>query len=410
LDIFVGDVISMNASFEELTGAVDQLLRTLQYDRHTIAAYHRFWNRLSQFMEQERIPKFNRECWERYCYQTYDEPSKDRAKSDYRHCRRAITVLLEYQSSGTIYRRRSCKDHYFSQTFQPAIGEFMDFVSKTMTRTSHRQIRSRMESFLWFLERHGFTNFAKLNKDTILEYWKTRANVCRTTQTYDAYVLRKFFDFLYKHEYTIVDNSVFVPNVKGTHKGRIPSFYTTEEITTLLSNVDRESPIGKRDYAILLFAVRYGMRVGDIRDLCLSNIDWNKSSFTFCQGKTGTVMTFPLLDDVAAALIDYFKNGRPETSCRNIFVRHNAPYEAFGQDNNLHNIINKYMKLSGFTDFHHRKRGLHSLRHSIAGNMLNQGVPISTVSEVLGHRSSNTTMIYTKIGISQLRNCALEVD
>ncbi|WP_425425332.1 tyrosine-type recombinase/integrase [Succinimonas amylolytica] len=67
-------------------------------------------------------------------------------------------------------------------------------------------------------------------------------------------------------------------------------------------------------------------------------------------------------------------------------------------------------KLSGFTDFHHRKRGLHSLRHSIAGNMLNQGVPISTVSEVLGHRSSNTTMIYTKIGISQLRNCALEVD
>jgi site-specific recombinase XerD len=121
-------------------------------------------------------------------------------------------------------------------------------------------------------------------------------------------------------------------------------------------------------------------------------------------------MTFPLLDDVAAALVDYFKNGRPETSCRNIFVRHNAPYEAFGQDDNLHYIINKYMKISGFTDFHHRKRGLHSLRHSIAGNMLNQGVPMPTISEVLGHSSTDTTMIYTKIGTGQLRNCALEVD
>ena len=353
----------MNASFENLTGAVDQLLHTLQYDGHTIAAYHRFWNRLSEFMEQEGIHEFSRECGERYFYQTYgitlSEPSKA-CPRDSRHCHRAITVLLEYQASGTIYRRRLGKDHSFNQAFQPAIGEFMDSVTETMARTSHRQIRFRMESFLGFLERRGCTDFTKLDRDTILAYCKTRSHVCRTTQTYDAYVLRKFFDFLYKHGYTVVDNSVFVPNVQGNHKGRIPSFYTAAEITTLLSNVDRENPAGKRDYAILLFAIRYGMRVGDIRDLRLSDIDWNASSFSFCQGKTGTAMTFPLLDDVAAALVDYFKNGRPETSCRNIFVRHNAPYEAFGQDDNLHYIINKYMKISGFTDFHHRKRGLHS--------------------------------------------------
>lgn len=403
----------MNASFENLTGAVDQLLHTLQYDGHTIAAYHRFWNRLSEFMEHEGIPEFSRECGERYFYQTYgitlSEPSKT-CPGDSRHCHRAITVLLEYQASGTIYRRRLGKDHSFSQAFQPAIGEFMDSVVETMARTSHRQIRFRMESFLGFLEKRGCTDFAKLDRDTILAYWKNRSHVCRTTQTYDAYVLRKFFDFLYEHGYTIVDNSVFVPNVKGNHKGRIPSFYTAEEITALLSNVDRESPAGKRDYAILLFAARYGMRVGDIRDLRLSDIDWNASSFSFCQGKTGAAMTFPLLDDVAAALIDYFRNGRPETSCRNIFVRHNAPYEAFGKDDNLHYIISKYMRLSGFTDFNHRKHGLHSLRHSIAGNMLDQGVPMPAVSEVLGHSSTDTTMIYTKIGTGQLRNCALEVD
>lgn len=267
-----------------------------------------------------------------------------------------------------------------------------------------------MESFLGFLEKHGCMDFAMLNRQTILDYWQSISYLCKKTQCYGAYALRKLFDFLYRQGYTIVDNSVFVPNVKGNHKGQIPSFYTKEELTTLLSSVDRESPIGKRDYAILLLAVRYGMRVSDIRELKLSDINWNSSSFSFFQGKTGKLMTFPLLDDVATAFVDYFQNGRPKTTCRNIFVRHNAPYEAFGKDNNLYNIISKYMNLCGFNDFNHRKRGLHSLRHSIAGNMLDQGVPMPVVSEVLGHSSTNTTMIYTKIGIKQLRSCALEVD
>lgn len=403
----------MSASIEELTGAVDGLLHTLQYDGHTITTYHRYWNRLSEFMTREGIPEFNKECGERYYCHTYgvtlNETSKNRP-GDSRHCRRAIMVLLEYQHSGTIYRRQQSKNHIFNESFQPAIGEFMTFVEETMARTSCRQIRSHMEAFLGFLSERGCMDFSRLDRQTILDYWKSRSYVCRTTQVYDAYALRKLFDFLYQHGYTVVDNSVFVPNVKGNRKGQIPSFYTVEEITTLLSNVDRENPAGKRDYAILLFAVRYGMRVGDIRELKLSDINWNSSAFSFCQGKTGKTMTFPLLDDVATALIDYFQNGRPETDCRNIFVRHIAPYEAFGKDDNLHYIINKYMRLSGFTDFHHRKHGLHSMRHSIAGNMLNQGVPMPAITEVLGQSSTDTTMIYTKIGISQLRSCALEVD
>lgn len=403
----------MSESFKKLTDDVDQVLRHLKYAPHTISAYHRFWNRISEYMETKGYTDFTRDVAEQYFQDTYgfslSAPSGS-YNSDTRHCHRTILVLLEFQKSGTIYRRRLAKDHKFNECFQPAIGEFMAFVEETMAGTSRRQVRFRMESFLGFLTTHGCTDFAKLDRQTILAYWKTRSHVCRTTQVYDAYVLRKFFDFLYKHGYAIVDNSVFVPNVRGNHKGHIPSFYTVEEISTLLSNVDRENPAGKRDYAILLFAVRYGMRVGDIRNLRLSDIDWNASSFSFCQGKTGTAMTFPLLDDVAAALIDYFQNGRPETGCRNVFVRHNAPYEAFGKDDNLHYIISKYMRLSGFTDFHHRKRGLHSLRHSIAGNMLNLGVPMPAVSEVLGHSSTDTTMIYTKIGTGQLRNCALEVD
>lgn len=403
----------MSESFSKLTGDVEQVLRHLKYSPHTISAYRRFWNRLSEYMDAKSYTEFTETAAEQYFQATYGLPllaPSGARSSDAGHCHRAIMVLLEFQKSGTIYRRRLGKSHKFNECFQPMIGDFMSFIEGSMARTSYRQVRSRMESFLGFLSSHSCTDFTKLNRQTILAYWKTRSHVCRTTQVYDAYVLRKFFDFLYQHGYTVVDNSVFVPNVQGNRKGQLPSFYTTEELSALLSAVDRESPIGKRDYAILLFAVRYGMRVGDIRNLRLSDINWNLSSFTFQQGKNGTEMTFQMMDDVAAALIDYFQNGRPETDCRNIFVRHNAPYEAFGADDNLHYIINKYMNFLGFADFHHRKRGLHSLRHSIAGNMLDMGVPMPVISEVLGHSSTDTTMIYAKIGTEQLRNCALEVD
>ena len=110
----------MNASFENLTGAVDQLLHTLQYDGHTIAAYHRFWNRLSEFMEQEGIHEFSRECGERYFYQTYgitlSEPSKA-CPRDSRHCHRAITVLLEYQASGHHLQAEAGQRPFFQPGF-----------------------------------------------------------------------------------------------------------------------------------------------------------------------------------------------------------------------------------------------------------------------------------------------------
>lgn len=267
-----------------------------------------------------------------------------------------------------------------------------------------------MECFLDFLSKSGVTDFNKLKKEDILSFWDSRNYVEKTTRTYDAYFLHKFFDFLYDNGYTLVDNSVFVPKVQGSNKGKIPSYYTTDELTTLLASVDRSSPVGKRDYAILLFAVRYGPRVEDIRNLKLNEIDWDKSIISYVQEKSGKRITLKLYDDVATALIDYFKNGRPETDCRNIFVRHNAPYNEFGADDNLHYIISKYMRFAGFTDFHRRKHGLHSMRHSIAGNMLNEGTPMPTVSEVLNHSKTETTMHYTKIAVEQLKACALEVD
>ena len=404
----------MDLSFTELTNAVSQKLTELQYKPTTIRRYWTEWNRFAEYLSNNSIFRISTQIVHDYFYERYsikfDAPAQEHTRN-MRGTIRALWTLIEFQQSGIIYRRIPAKEHKWPDCYEKPISDFMKVIAETMAVSSVRQYRSHLESFSEFLVNNRCTAFNNLTPELICSYWESRKHLRKTTLAYDTYVLRKLFDFLYENGYCTVDYSVFVPNVKVNSKGQIPSFYTTDELSTLLKMVDRSSPIGKRNYAILLFAIRYGMRVGDIRTLTLSSFDWANSKFSFTVSKSPDKrMEFDLLPDVATALIDYFQNGRPKTDCKYVFIRHNAPYEEFGKDNNLHSIISKYMNMAEFADFNHRKHGLHSMRHSIAGNMLRNGVPMPTVSEFLGHSSTETTMIYTKISLDQLSICALEVD
>jgi site-specific recombinase XerD len=86
-----------------------------------------------------------------------------------------------------------------------------------------------------------------------------------------------------------------------------------------------------------------------------------------------------------------------------------APYDRFGDFNNLENIIGKYRIRAGIKRLPERKNGMHTLRHSLASHMFAQGQPLTVVSEVLNHAEIDSTMIYTKVDIPMLSLCALEV-
>ena len=108
------------------------------------------------------------------------------------------------------------------------------------------------------------------------------------------------------------------------------------------------------------------------------------------------------------ALIDYLKNGRPESHSPFVFIQIRAPYEAFGGNANLHNIITKYTRLAGINIPQGRRHGIHSLRHSLAGALLENGTPLPLISEILGHVNSRSTEIYLRVGIERLRKCVLD--
>ena len=199
-----------------------------------------------------------------------------------------------------------------------------------------------------------------------------------------------------------------LPKVRTPRNASIPYVWPKENIQKLLNAIDREDPKGKRDYAILLIAIRLGLRISDIRSLRYSSINWTRQTINLKMIKTGQPIELPLLKDVGWAIIDYLKNGRPATNSECLFVRHKAPFNAFGDRNAFGKELHRYIVKAGLNIPGNVVHGMHSLRSTLAGNLLEIKSPLPIISEALGHQSVNTTSIYLKIDLEGLRKCAID--
>ena len=190
-----------------------------------------------------------------------------------------------------------------------------------------------------------------------------------------------------------------------------PHLWTAEEIRRLLAVIDRQSAVGKRDYAMILLTARLGLRISDLRHLELGDLDWRAKTLTIIQHKTGRPLSLPLLDDVGWAVIDYVRHGRPETACAKVFIKHRHPFGAFGGSSSVATRLSRYAARAGIEFPAGDTCGMHSLRGALAVAMIGGGTPIPVVSAVLGHASSDTTQAYyLRFDTERLRCCALDVE
>ena len=219
--------------------------------------------------------------------------------------------------------------------------------------------------------------------------------------------MRSFLRFLTMRGILQKDLSETLPKIRVARDAKIPSVWEQELIVRLLEAVDRSSAKGKRDYAILLLACRLGLRAGDIRTLKLDQLRWEDSTIEVTQSKTGTPLRLPLTSEVGDALIDYLKSGRPQTTHREVFLKVNPPFDPF-TGNNLHHIVTYWRLLAGIQFRTPQKRGAHSLRHTLATRLLEKGTPFTTIAEILGHSSLESTRIYAKADVEGLRSVALD--
>jgi integrase len=190
-----------------------------------------------------------------------------------------------------------------------------------------------------------------------------------------------------------------------------PHLWTAEEIRRLLAVIDRQSAVGKRDYAMILLTARLGLRISDLRQLELGDLDWRAKALTVVQRKTGRPLSLPLLDDVGWAVIDYVRHGRPETACAKVFVKHRHPFGPFGCSSSVGTRLSHYAARAQVELPAGQACGMHSLRGALAVAMIGNGAPMPVVSAVLGHASTDTTQAYyLRFDTGRLRCCALDVE
>lgn len=264
--------------------------------------------------------------------------------------------------------------------------------------------------FLYYLQVNKINEISNFLREDIINFLENFKDYSKFTKKDYLTVLKLFLKFLYSRKYMNEPFYLKLPRVKIPLQSKIPSVLAKEDIEKILESIDRNIAIGKRDYAILLLITKLGLRKIDVINLKFKDINWSNKTINIIQQKTKIPITLPLLEDIGWAIIDYVRNGRPKSNIANIFLTHTQKISSFSQSHgNFYAIITKYMKRANIPINKDKKNGVHSLRHTLASEMLKKATPIETISSVLGHVNSNATSIYLKIDIEKLRECVLEV-
>ena len=215
--------------------------------------------------------------------------------------------------------------------------------------------------------------------------------------------LRSFLRFARYRGDIDKDLAACVPAVANWKLSTIPRALPPDQVELVLASVDRKTAVGRRDYAILLVLARLGLRAGEIRMLTLEDLDWQEGLITV-RGKAGRYSQLPLPTEVGAAIADYLRYGRPDTSSRCVFLRARAPAVGFQSQSGVASMVGHTLVRAGISA---SRKGAHQFRHALACQMLRQGATLSEIGELLRHRSPQTTAIYAKVDLVSLATLAL---
>jgi site-specific recombinase XerD len=250
----------------------------------------------------------------------------------------------------------------------------------------------------------GIPDFHQISASDIAGFVQRQAERI-TTKSAPTVVtaLRSFFrDLLYGGAIE-TDLAACVPTISTWSLSGVPKFLRAEQIQRVLNCCDRNTAIGKRNYAILLLLARLGLRAGEVVTLTLDDINWEAGLITV-RGKGKRVAQMPLPVEVGAAIAAYLRQARPDCSSRRVFIRQNAPLVGFANSVAICSLVDRALERAGVESAY---RGSHLFRHSLATEMLKQGASLPEIGDLLRHRRPDTTTIYAKVDLVSLRSIAL---
>ncbi|GAB7540522.1 site-specific integrase [Cupriavidus sp. 8B] len=291
--------------------------------------------------------------------------------------------------------------------FEAPVAAYMQYLSEV--RGLSPSTVQRHEHTAWQLLRYQLdsdptfrlANFTQAHIERFIIYAGSRYG--RSSLQHVISELRGFLRFLALRSEVPsgLDRQIDAP--RAYRLEHLPRAVPWDTVTALLGSIDRKCASGVRDYAMFLLMATYGLRGCDIASLRLDDIDWHAGEIHINQSKTRHPLILPLTDPVAAALIAYLQEARPPAASRQVFLTAIAPVLPITRQAPGY-AFRFRAKQSGLTTQFH---GVHCLRHSYAVHLLREGIPLKTIGDLLGHRSTESTCVYLRLDFEELREVAL---
>lgn len=286
--------------------------------------------------------------------------------------------------------------------FQDLVPGFFDYLQneRGIKESTLAHYNSNLCLFERYLQEIGLRELHTLSPVTISGFVTNSSGLCKTSLGTRCTALRVFLRYLYRERIIARDLSSTLDSPRLYRLSSIPRSITWDEVNRMLETVDRRTPVGKRDHAILLLLVTYGLRAKEIAALTLDDIDWRRGRLRVPERKGSHSTAFPLSPIVGEAILDYLQHGRPKTSDRHIFFRVVAPYRPM-----------TFAGVSGRASHYLHKAGIqvnrpgsHTLRHTCVQRLVDAAdFSLKTIGDYVGHRSAKSTEIYAKVAVEVLR-------
>ncbi|MBA3603809.1 MAG: tyrosine-type recombinase/integrase [Parachlamydiaceae bacterium] len=401
-------------SLADLINDLEQEMLRLGYTNGSMQYYRRCWRALLQFAQKRGETFYTEQLGIDFIQEHFrifkDDANHILLQSEVQKLR-IVKMIGDFQLHRTILRRYYKHKQILTEPYFIDISnQFKSYcVDKGYSAVTIDHYVKQSAYFMNYMSSHKVLDCKKIDLNLIHSYIKTLAGYTYKTVEQNICSMRAFFRFLLEIGVVQTDFAAKTPMIQARRQTRIPSVWTTDELKKMIDVIDRKSPKGKRDFAIILLACCLGMRCSDIKQLKMENFNWEERKLVFIQSKTKTSLSLPLTQDVGWAVIDYLKYGRPKIDSPYIFVKHMAPFGPFAENDHLYQLIKKYMELAHLPTLK-KKRGMHSLRHTMASVLLEKDTPLSTIADILGHADVDSTAVYLKIGMKKLKECPFTIE
>ena len=397
----------------DLVSGLDAELVRMGYKPSTMVWYRGCWRRLGRYFVSRGVQECSLDvamAWvDEACGGFFEKEQAGALKATDVYLFRVAAMLEDFAAHGAVLRRYSRSVSKLSVEQADILARFRAWLRANGCAVSTvRAYGTVAGEFLAFIGGRG--GLAGLDGGVIGAFVATLAGYQAKTVEHKLCAVRSLLRFAAADGLT--DRGVLeaVPAARSSRQARIPSVWGAADVTKIIEAIDRGNPSGKRDYAIVLLICRLGFRSVDVKRLRFADLDWAGNQVSVVQAKTGRRVDLPLLKDVGWAIIDYVRDGRPQSECPQVFLRHTAPIGPFSDQDHLHQILVKHARVAHVSLSEKRRHGMHSLRHTLATRLMEDGTPVERIADILGHQSVKSTGVYLKSSLGLLARCALDPD